>query len=140
MFTLCINKEHVAQLPTSTQMTPRPGFKTPSRFQRKIPGGRFDLLFGVVFGGTGAAARILGVSHTQIWRWRHSPDLPDWVAEILTDRVQKAVEQVHAAQDDLRRYRAQPPKPPRKLSGCCAGRYRRAKRMPRTPEEWAALG
>ena len=121
-------------------MTPCADSITSSRFQPKIPPGRHDLLFRVVFGGTGAAARSLGVSDMQVWRWRHDAPLPDWVAETLTDRVQKVVERVHQAQDDLRRYRAEPPKPPRKLSGCCAGLYRRPKRMPRTAEEWAALG
>jgi hypothetical protein len=50
------------------------------------------------------------------------------------------VEQVHEAQDDLRRYRAQPPKPPRKLSGCCAGYGRKLKKIPQSAAEWAALG
>jgi hypothetical protein len=109
-------------------------------FQRKIPGGPHDRLFRVVFGTTGAAARFLGVNCMRVWRWRHGADLPDWVAEELTDLAQRRVEQAHEVQDDLRRYRSEPPKPPRKLSGCCAGLYRRAKRIPRTPEEWAALG
>ena len=125
----------------STRMTSSSGPATSSHFQRKLPGGRHDLLFKVVFGSDAKAAKYLKVSRMTVWRWRHDrAPLPDWVTEILTDRVQKRVEQVHEAQDDLRRYRAQPPKPPRKLSGCCAGRHRRAKTIPRTPEEWAALG
>jgi hypothetical protein len=62
------------------------------------------------------------------------------VADVLTDLVQKTVEQVHQAQDDLRRYRAEPPKPPRKLSGCCAGYGRKLKKIPRTAAEWTAVG
>jgi hypothetical protein len=121
-------------------MTSRSDFVTLSRFQRKIPGGRFDLAFRVAWGSDAEAARFLKVSRMSPWRWRHGRHIPNWVAEVLTDLLQKRVEQAHEAQDDLRRYRAEPPKPPRKLSGCCAGRYRRAKRIPRTPEEWAALG
>jgi hypothetical protein len=94
---------------------------TPPRFQRKNHGGRFDRLFGVVFGTTGAAARRLSVNRMRIWRWRHSADLPDWVAEILTDLVQRRVEEAHEVQDDLRRYREMSPKPLRRLTGCCAG-------------------
>jgi hypothetical protein len=111
-------------------MCPCSNSVTSSRFQRKIPSGRHDLLFRVVFGSAGAAAKYLGVSKMQIWRWRHSPHLPDRVASILTDLVQKRVEQAHEAQDDLRRYRAEPPKPPRKLSGCCAGYGRKISRAP----------
>jgi hypothetical protein len=121
-------------------MTPRADSPTGSRFQRKIPGGRFDPLFRVVFGGTGAAARFLRVSQMQVWRWRHSADLPDWVAVILTDRVQETVEVAHQVQDDLRRYHSGPPKPPRRLTGCCAGYGRKLKKIPRTDAEWAALG
>src|SRR5262249_1979540 len=132
IFTLDVSEEHVAQLPMRAPMPSCSGSPTGSRFQRKIPGGRFDRLFGVVFGGTGAAARFLGVSAMQVWRWRHSPHLPDWVAEALADRVQKTIEQAHEAQDDLRRYRAEPPKPPRRLTGCCAEYERRLKKMPQT--------
>jgi hypothetical protein len=42
----------------STQMIPRAHSVTSSRFQRKIPGGRHDPLFKVVFGTTGEAARF----------------------------------------------------------------------------------
>jgi hypothetical protein len=112
----------------------------PSRFQRKLPPGRHDQLFKAVFGTTGAAARYLGVSRMQIGRYRRDAHLPDWVADVLTDLVQKTIEQAHQAQDDLRRYRSEPPKPPRRLSGCCAGYDRKPKRTPRTAAEWGALG
>jgi hypothetical protein len=121
-------------------MHPRFESVTSSRFQRKIPGGRFDPLFKAVFGTSGAAARYLGVNRMRIWRWRHGAELPDWVAQALSDRVQRVIEQAHQAQDDLRRYRAEPSKPTRRLSGCCAGYERKLKRMPRTAAEWAALG
>jgi hypothetical protein len=112
---------------------------TPSRFQRKLPGGRHDRLFRFLFGGDGAAARFLGVNRMRVWRWRHGADLPDWVAELLTHQAQKAVEQAHEVQDDLRHYRAEPTKPPQ-LSGCCAGYGRKLKTIPRTDAEWAAMG
>jgi hypothetical protein len=69
----------------------------------------------------------LKVTPMTIWRWRHSRHIPNWVADVLTGKLQKRVEQAHEAQDDLRRYRAEPPKPLRALSGCCVGFYRRSK-------------
>jgi hypothetical protein len=87
-----------------------------------LAGGRFDLLFKVVFGSDAAAARYLGVSRMTVWRWRHdrSP-LPKSVADILSDMVQDKVRDAHAAQNELRYFLAEPPKPPRPFSGCCAG-------------------
>jgi hypothetical protein len=103
--------------------------------------GRHDLAFKVAFGGDGAAARYLKVSRMSVWRWRHDrAPLPKWVADILPDLIQAKVAEAHEAQTQFGYFLREPPKPPRKLSGCCAGRYRKAKRMPRTPEEWAALG
>jgi hypothetical protein len=114
---------------------------TRSPFEHRLPRGRHDLAFKVAFGSDAKVARALKRSRMTVWRWRHDrAPLPKFVSEILTDLLQRRVEEAHQAQDDLRRYRAEPPKPPRPLSGCCAGRYRRPKRMPRTPEEWAALG
>jgi hypothetical protein len=106
-------------------MLPRSEIVTPSRFRRRLPGGRHDLLFKVVFHSDAAAARSLRVSKMSIWRWRHDrAPLPDWVAVIMTDLIQIKVEEAHQAQDQLRYYRAEPPRPPRPLSGCCAGRAR----------------
>jgi hypothetical protein len=110
-----------------------------SRFQRRLPGGRHDLLFKVVFGSNAAAARYFKVSRMQVWRWRHdrSP-LPPQVADALSSLVQSRVEEAHLALTELRNFLREPPKPPRKLSGCCAGRHRKVKRMPVTAAEWDA--
>jgi hypothetical protein len=60
-----------------------------------------------------------------IWRWRHDKaPLPDWVSKILPDLIQEKVAEAHQAQSELKYYLAQPPRPPRKLSGCTA-RYQR---------------
>jgi hypothetical protein len=114
---------------------------TSSRFERQLAAGQHDLLFKVVFGSDAKAARALGVSKMTVWRWRHdrSP-LPVQVADLLVDRVQFRVMEAHEAQNQLRYFLALPPRPPRPLSGCCAGLHRRAKRVPVTPEDWAALG
>ena len=114
---------------------------TSSRFARRLPGGQHDLAFRVAFNSRAAAARALRVSQMTIWRWCHdrSP-LPRYVAEVLADVVQDKVVDAHAAKNHLRDFIALPPRPPRPLSGCCAGLHRRAKRMPVTPEDWAALG
>jgi hypothetical protein len=117
------------------------GTVTSSRFERRLPGGQHKPAFKLAFGSYSAAARALHVSRMTIWRWCHdrSP-LPRYVAETLADIVQDRVLDAHAAKNHLRDFLALPPKLPRPLSGCCAGRHRRAKRMPVTPEDWAALG
>jgi hypothetical protein len=118
------------------------GTVTSSRFERRLPsGGQHKFAIKVAFGSYGAAARALHVSRMTIWRWCHDQSpLPRHVAETLADVVQDKVLDAHAAKNHLRDFLALPPKPPRPLSGCCAGRHRRAKRMPVTPEDWAALG
>jgi hypothetical protein len=117
------------------------GTVTSSRFERRLPGGQHKPAFKLAFGSYGAAAPALGVSRMTVWRWCHdlSP-LPRYVAEILADVVQDKVLDAHAALNHVRDFLALPPRPRRPLSGCCAGLQRRAKRMPVTPEEWAALG
>ena len=92
-----------------------------SRFQRRLPGGRYDLVFRVGLGSDAIAARMLRRSRMTIWRWRHdrSP-LPIWVADILADRVQSKIADACAARQDLNFLRQLPPRPPRALSGCCA--------------------
>jgi hypothetical protein len=103
---------------------------TSSRFERRLPGGRHDLLFKVVFGGNGAAARFFRVSKMTIWRWRHGrAPLPRHVVEILADLVQKKVAEAHLAQNELRYFLSEPPKPPHPLSGCCAGYVRKPKNL-----------
>jgi hypothetical protein len=114
---------------------------TSSPFERRLPGGRLDSVFKVAFGSNAAAARALRVSKMTIWRWRHDQSQPpESVAGVLADRIEGKVREVQAAEDELRCFRALAPRPPRKLSGCCAGLSRRAKRLPRTAEDWAALG
>jgi hypothetical protein len=104
-------------------MPPRSNSLTPSRFQRRQPGGRHDLAFKVAFGGDGAAAKFFRVSRMTIWRWRHdrSP-LPREVAKILERLVHEKVREAHDAEQGLRWFCDRPPPPPRKLSGCCATR------------------
>jgi hypothetical protein len=99
---------------------------TSSRFERRLTGGQHDLLFKVVFGGNAAAARYFKVSKMQVWRWRHdrSP-LPRLVADALASLVQDRVAQAHLAQTELSYFLREPPTPPRKLSGCCAGYVRK---------------
>jgi hypothetical protein len=117
------------------------GTATSSRFARRLPGGRHDLLFKVVFGGDAAAARFFRVSKMTIWRWRHDKaPLPKRVIDALPELLQQRVAETHLAQTEFKCFLREPPKPLRTLSGCCAGRHRKIKKMPRTAEEWAALG
>jgi hypothetical protein len=60
-----------------------------------------------------------------IWQWRHdrSP-LAEWVSKILDDQLQAKVAEACEARQEFRYFLQEPPKPPRKLSGCCAGRQR----------------
>src|SRR6516165_3056706 len=85
-------------------------FVTPSRFQPRLPAGRHDLVFRVAFGSDAAAARTLGVSRMQVWRWRHdrSP-LPVAVIKALPDLLQAKVAQAHQAQQDFRFFLTEPP-------------------------------
>ena len=99
---------------------------TSSRFQRHLPGGRHDLVFRVAFGSDAAAARAFRVTKMTVWRWRHDrTPLPQRVVEALPDLIQNKVVEAHLAQTELRHFLALPPKPLRKLSGCCAGFERR---------------
>ena len=106
------------------------GSATSSRFERRLPGGRHDLLFKVVFGSDAAAGQYFRASRMTIWRWRHDrAPLPKWVADALSDLVQISVAEAHAAQDELRYFLALPSKAPRPLSGCCAGYVRKPKTL-----------
>ena len=117
-------------------MPPRSESATRSPFERRHPAGQHDLAFKVAFGSNYAAARSLRVSRMSIWRWRHDrAPLPNWVADVLTHLVQNKVVEAHEAQQQLRHLVSLPPKPPRPLSGCCAGRGRRPKSLPVTPED-----
>lgn len=99
---------------------------TPSHFERRLPGGKHDLLFNVVFGGDAAAARFFRVSRMTVWRWTHDrAPLPKGVAEVLSGLIQSKVAEAHEAQEQLRYYVALSPRPPRKFSGCCGKSYRR---------------
>ena len=83
------------------------------------------MVFRVAFGSDAAAARALRVSKMTVWRWRHDrTSLPRRVIEALPDLIQTKVAEAHEAQQELRYFLALPPKPPRKLSGCCAHRER----------------
>jgi hypothetical protein len=89
-------------------MTLRP--VTPSPFERRIPGGRLDLIFRVAYGSTAAAARSLRVSRMRVWRWCHDRSaLPEWVADVLAHLVHEKVREAHDAQDRLRESRGPPP-------------------------------
>ena len=113
------------QPPFSATMRRRSAFVTSSRFERRLPGGRHDRLFKVVFGSDAVAARYFRVSRMTVWRWRHdrSP-LPSIVADVLSSLVQSRVAEAHVAQNELNYYLREPPKPPRPLSRCCAGLHR----------------
>jgi hypothetical protein len=101
------------------------GSATPSRFERRLPGGQHDPLFRVVFGSDAAASRFFRVSKMTVWRWRHDrAPLPEWVVRILSELVQRKVAEAHEAQNALRYFLALPRKPPPPLSGCCAGYVR----------------
>src|SRR5262249_33608880 len=102
-----------------------------SRFERRVPGGRHDLAFKVVFSSNAAAARYFKVSRMQVWRWRHdrSP-LPPRVAEALASLIQDRMVETNLAREELAHFLREPPKPPRKLSGCCAS-YIRKSEIPR---------
>jgi len=102
---------------------------TSPRFERRAPPGRHDLLFKVVFGTDGAAARHYRTTRMTVWRWRHDKSpLPKAVSDDLAGLVQKKVEEAHQAQNELKYFLAEPPKPPRPLSGCTAKYARRDKR------------
>jgi hypothetical protein len=83
---------------------------TSSRFERRLPPGRHDLVFKVVFGSDAAAARFFHVSKMTIWRWRHdrSP-LPVFLLNLLPDLLQSKVAEAHQAQQDFRYFLAEPP-------------------------------
>jgi hypothetical protein len=77
----------------------------------------------------------------EVWRWTHDrAPLPPTVIEALPRLLQAKIAEAHLAQTEFRDFLNEPPKPLRKLSGCCAGRMRRLKRIPQTAAEWAALG
>jgi hypothetical protein len=82
----------------------------------------------VVFGGDGAAARFFGVSKMSVWRWRHDrAPLPERVLKAMPELIQERVAEAHLAQTEFGYFLREPPRPPRKLSGCCAGYHRRAR-------------
>jgi hypothetical protein len=111
---------------TTCLMPPRSDLVTRSPFERRHTAGQHDLAFKVAFASNYAAARSLRVSRMTIWRWRHDrAPLPNWVADVLTHLVQSKVAEAHEAQQQLRYLLSLPPRPPRPLSGCCAGRGRR---------------
>ena len=101
---------------------------TPSRFERRLPAGRHDIVFKAVFGPypDGPAARYFRVARMTVWRWRHDrTPLAPRVVKALPDLVQSKVAEAHLAQTELGYFLREPPKPPRPLSGCCAGYVRK---------------
>jgi len=129
------------QLPRDRLMPSSFDSVTSSCFERRHPAGKYDLIFKVAFGSDAVAAKALGVSRMTVWRCRHDRAvIPKRILDDLRGRLQTRVTEAHAAQEVLNAFLALPPKPPRKLSGCCAGFNRRTKKIPTTPEEWAALG
>ena len=94
--TRTVHSARETQTHTATVMTPRSELVTSSRisprFQRRLPGGPYDLVFEVAFDSNGVAARSLGRSRTQIWRYRRGQSpVPRWVIDVLTDRVRRAI-------------------------------------------------
>jgi hypothetical protein len=85
-------------------------FVTQSRFLPRLPACRHDLVFRIAFCSDAAAARSLGVSRMQVWRWRHdrSP-LPISVIKVLPALLQGKVAEAHQAQQDFRYFLAEPP-------------------------------
>jgi hypothetical protein len=111
----------------------RPDTVTSSRFERKMPGGRHDLAFKVALGSDSKVARYFKVGRMQAWRWRHDRAiLPERVIKALPDLLQAKVTEAHEAQDRFRYFLREPPKPPRRLSGCCMGYGRKLKKRPLT--------
>jgi hypothetical protein len=114
---------------------------TPSRFERKTLRGRHDLALKVALGSDSKVAKYFGVSRMQVWRWRHDrAPLPERVIKALPALIQAKVAEAHLAQTEFDHFLREPPRPPRPLSGCCAGLGRKLKTRPRTAEEWTALG
>jgi hypothetical protein len=83
---------------------------TSSRFERRVPAGRHDRVFEVVFGSNAAAARIFGVTKMQVWRWRHdrSP-LPERVIRAMPDLLQNRVAEACEARQAFRDFLCEPP-------------------------------
>jgi hypothetical protein len=129
------------QTHTSLTMTACCNLVTQSRFERRLPRGRHDLAFKVAFGSDAAAAKYFKVRRMQVWRWRHDrAPLPERVLKALPDLLHAKVAEAHLAQTEFGYFLREPPKPPRRLSGCCAGYGRKLKTRPRTDAEWTALG
>lgn len=106
---------------------------TSSRFERRLSGGRHDAVFKSIFGPypDGPAARYFKVSRMRAWRWRHDrSSLPEWVSKILAELLQAKIREAHEAQQEFRYFLLEPPKPPRKLTGCCAN-FTRKSEIPR---------
>src|SRR5262249_24961316 len=112
--------ESIQRSYTGASMSAGCGTVTSSRFERRAPPGRHDLLFKVVFSSDGEAARHYRTTRMTVWRWRHDKTpLPRWVSENLAGLIQEKVAQAHQAQFELNILLKSPLPPPRKLSGCC---------------------
>jgi hypothetical protein len=91
-------------------MPSRFDYVTPSRFERRLPAGRHDLVFKVVFGSDAAAARFFGVSKMTVWRWCHDRcPLPEDAIRAMPGLLQDRVAAAHAAQAEFRNFLAEPP-------------------------------
>ena len=121
-------------MPTSFESVTAPPFAP------RLPAKWYELAFKTLFSGSSAAARAFKVSRMTIWRWRHDrAPLPRWAAELLAQLLQDKLGDLMQAQQQLRYYLDRPLPPPRPLTGVCRGRCRKPKKVPTTPEEWAAL-
>jgi hypothetical protein len=86
---------------------------TSSRFKRRLPAGRHDLVFKFVFGSYAGAARFFRVSKMTIWRWCHDRGpLPEFVVRAMPNLLQGKVAEAHQAQQDFRYFLAEPPSGP----------------------------
>jgi hypothetical protein len=102
-----------------------PKNETPSPFERRSPRGELEDAFKFAFGTFGKAARHFDVTPRTIARWaRLFPFPPSHVLDVLSDRVQKKIGRGGEIRMELNLIIQRPPRPPRKLSGCCA-RYER---------------
>jgi len=83
---------------------------TSSRFERRMPAGRHDLVFKMVFGSYAAASRFFRVSKMTIWRLCHDRGpLPEFVVRALPPLLKTKVAEAHEAQQEFNNFLTEPP-------------------------------